>query len=145
MNSFHKQGVVAFILSILSALPEYVNAHDRQHPPVAFAPNNDERFMQATILFFDGRFDESINLFRIAEAEYRAANNIHQVIACYLGIATCYSFKQDFKKSLAYNKKALRLHNKNIKNDQDGLSVIRSNCFKQRSFEYGSSSPLVCI
>ncbi|MES1225674.1 MAG: tetratricopeptide repeat protein [Bacteroidota bacterium] len=87
----------------------------------------DEHFTQAANFLFQGLLDQSISSFVSAENEYRKSKNEQQIIACYLGLATCYSLKGDFKKSLKFNEKALSLHKKSRKDDKEGLDLILSN------------------
>jgi len=86
-----------------------------------------EGFAQATGFLLEGLFDQSISSFVSAGNEYSKSKNEQQIIACYLGIATCYSLKGDFKKSLEFNEKALSLHKSKIVGDPEGLDLIISN------------------
>lgn len=83
--------------------------------------------MQGARFLMEGLLDESISSFTGAENEYRKSGNEQQVIACYLGIAACYSLKDDFRKSLEFNEKALTLHKSRITDDPEGLNLIISN------------------
>jgi len=87
----------------------------------------DSSFTDATNFMFQGSIDQSILSFTYAANEFEKLENVKQTIACYLGIATCYTIKGDFKKSLEFNEKALSLHKIKIINDQEGLDLIMSN------------------
>lgn len=87
----------------------------------------DSSFTDATSFMFQGLIDQSIFSFTNAANEFEKLENVKQTIACYLGIATCYTIKGDFKKSLEFNEKALSLHKNKLINDQEGLELIMSN------------------
>ena len=116
--------LLSFAFSIVNptkALSQKKNTDTVDSPAAA------EGFAQATSFLLEGLFDQSISSFVSAENEYRKSKNEQQIIACYLGIATCYSLKDDFKKSLEFNEKALSLHKSRIENDPEGLDLIISN------------------
>jgi tetratricopeptide (TPR) repeat protein len=90
-------------------------------------PSADSSFIEATSFMFQGLMDKSISSFTNAVNGFEKSENVKQTIACYLGIATCYTIKGDFKKSLEFNEKALSLHKNKMVNDQEGLDLIMSN------------------
>lgn len=101
----------------------------------------DEFFSQGTSYLFEGSLDQSILSFVNAEAGYQKSNNVQQIIACYLGIATGYCLQGNFQKSLEYNEKALSLHKSRITDDPERLDLIISNialCKEARRLSIGS-------
>ncbi len=111
-------------LWLLFSFASTVKAQESTHL-IKSDPN--AQFTQATNLLFQGLLDESISSFVHAGNEYRKSKNEHQLIGCYLGIATCYSLKGNFRKSLKFNEMALSIHKRNGENDQEGLNLILSN------------------
>jgi len=87
----------------------------------------DELFATGMKHFSDNRFNEAISSFTQAEKGYRVLNNTKQIIGCRMGIATCFFAKGNVKKALEYNESALKLHAREIKNDQKGYDQIKGN------------------
>jgi len=103
------------------------NALGQQKIDSANYSSADSSFTEATSFMFQGLIDKSISSFANAANGFEKSENVKQTIACYLGIATCYTIKGDFKKSLEFNEKALSLHKNKMVNDKEGLDLIMSN------------------
>ncbi len=119
--------IIILLLSFAFSIANPTKALSQQRADRTDNLTADEGFAQATSFLLEGLFDQSISSFVSAENEYQKSRNEQQIIACYLGIATCYSLKGDFIKSLEFNEKALSLHKSRIVDDPEGLDLIISN------------------
>ncbi|HEY8937173.1 MAG TPA: hypothetical protein VIM65_18230 [Cyclobacteriaceae bacterium] len=87
----------------------------------------DSNFTEATNFMFQGLVDQSILSFTAAANGFQESGNVRQIIACYMGIATCYMLKGDFGKSQEFNEKAFALHKDKVTDDPEGLDLIINN------------------
>lgn len=124
MKKLNCKLLICFTSLVLLVTTGTVMGQKISDPP---ADDPDILFNKGYGLLFQGSYDESIAIFDVARKEYTKRKNERRIISCYLGIATCYSLKGDFSKSLRFNEKALSLHKKSKDNDQESLELILSN------------------
>lgn len=86
------------VLLLLWLAPSFVStAKTQENNYLKEETYADAHFTQAASFLFQGLLEQSISSFVSAENEYRKSKNERQIIACYLGIAICYSLQGDLE------------------------------------------------